>query len=73
MMTPMPHPVPVPWSAWRSVLHATLRASISDRVALAAAGCAFFMKQLSHADTRTFKDFDSFPPDLRIREMPNAA
>jgi protein gp37 len=38
-----------------------------------AAGCAFFMKQLSQADTRTFKDFDSFPPDLRIREMPNAA
>ncbi|HEY1930911.1 MAG TPA: YihY/virulence factor BrkB family protein [Acetobacteraceae bacterium] len=31
-----------PLSAWRDVLHGTLRASISDRVALAAAGCAFF-------------------------------
>ena len=31
-----------PWPAWRGVLQATLRASISDRVALAAAGCAFF-------------------------------
>ncbi|MFI4982874.1 MAG: YihY/virulence factor BrkB family protein [Nevskiales bacterium] len=28
--------------AWRDVLHGTLRASVSDRVALAAAGCAFF-------------------------------
>ncbi len=27
---------------WRNVLQATLRASVSDRVALAAAGCAFF-------------------------------
>lgn len=30
------------WPAWRGVLQATLRASVSDRVALAAAGCAFF-------------------------------
>jgi membrane protein len=30
------------WHAWRGVLYATLRASVSDRVALAAAGCAFF-------------------------------
>lgn len=28
--------------AWRVIVQATLRASISDRVALAAAGCAFF-------------------------------
>jgi membrane protein len=28
--------------AWRGVVQATLRASVSDRVALAAAGCAFF-------------------------------
>jgi len=28
--------------AWRTVVRATLRASVSDRVALAAAGCAFF-------------------------------
>lgn len=33
---------PTSWSAWRDVLSNTLRASISDRVALAAAGCAFF-------------------------------
>src|ERR1700722_18096914 len=31
-----------PLPAWRGVLQATLRASVSDRVALAAAGCAFF-------------------------------
>lgn len=36
----MPDPTPPP--AWRGVLQATLRASVSDRVALAAAGCAFF-------------------------------
>jgi membrane protein len=30
------------WPAWHGVVRATLRASISDRVALAAAGCAFF-------------------------------
>ncbi len=29
-------------AAWRDVFNSTLRASISDRVALAAAGCAFF-------------------------------
>lgn len=33
---------PTSWSAWRGVLQATLRASLSDRMALAAAGCAFF-------------------------------
>jgi membrane protein len=33
---------PISQSAWRGVLQATLRASVSDRVALAAAGCAFF-------------------------------
>jgi membrane protein len=31
-----------PSPAWRGVVQATLRASVSDRVALAAAGCAFF-------------------------------
>jgi membrane protein len=31
-----------PLPAWRGVVQATLRASVSDRVALAAAGCAFF-------------------------------
>ncbi|HVC63732.1 MAG TPA: YihY/virulence factor BrkB family protein [Acetobacteraceae bacterium] len=33
---------PTSWPAWRGVLRATLRATVSDRVALAAAGCAFF-------------------------------
>jgi membrane protein len=32
----------ISWPAWRGILESTLRASISDRVALAAAGCAFF-------------------------------
>lgn len=31
-----------PTPAWRDVLRGTLRASVSDRVALASAGCAFF-------------------------------
>ena len=37
-------PSPTLWKrkGWRGVLRATLRASVSDRVALAAAGCAFF-------------------------------
>ena len=30
------------WPMWREVIGGTLRASVSDRVALAAAGCAFF-------------------------------
>lgn len=38
-----------------------------------AAGIAFFMKQLSQADSRAFKEFDNFPPDLQIREFPHAA
>ena len=33
---------PTFWSGWREVVGGTLRASVSDRVALAAAGCAFF-------------------------------
>jgi membrane protein len=33
---------PIPWAVWGGVARATLRASVSDRVALAAAGCAFF-------------------------------
>jgi hypothetical protein len=32
----------------------------------------FFMKQLSRADTADYKDFDSFPESLRVREWPNA-
>jgi membrane protein len=35
-------PGPISLSVWRGVARATLRASVSDRVALAAAGCAFF-------------------------------
>jgi membrane protein len=35
--------LPLPgFTAWRAVARATLRASLSDRVALSAAGCAFF-------------------------------
>lgn len=34
------------------------------------AGVAFFMKQLSQADTKAYKDFESFPIDLQVREMP---
>ena len=33
---------PIPWAVWGGVARATLRASVSDRMALAAAGCAFF-------------------------------
>jgi protein gp37 len=31
-------------------------------------GVAFFMKQLSQANTRQFKEFDKFPADLQVRE-----
>lgn len=37
-----------------------------------AAGVAFFMKQGSKANWPDFKNFDSFPADLRIREYPHA-
>lgn len=30
----------------------------------------FFMKQLSQADTKDYKDFDTFPRELRVREWP---
>jgi len=30
----------------------------------------FFMKQLSQADTADYKDFESFPKDLQVREWP---
>ena len=33
-------------------------------------GVPFFMKQLSQADTKAYKDFNSFPADLQIREYP---
>jgi protein gp37 len=33
-------------------------------------GIAFFMKQLSEADTKDFKDFGSFPEPLQVREWP---
>lgn len=35
-----------------------------------AAGIPLFVKQLSQADMRAFKDFDAFPDDLKIREFP---
>ena len=37
-----------------------------------AANVAFFMKQDSQANWATFKDLDTFPEDLRVREFPNA-
>lgn len=36
-------------------------------------GTAFFMKQGSQANWPNFKDFESFPADLRVREWPEAA
>ncbi len=50
-------PMPVEWA--REV-----------RQQCAQAGVAFFMKQLSQADTRGFKDFGTFPADLQVREFP---
>lgn len=44
----------------------------SVRHQCAAAGTAFFMKQLSGPQGRAIKDLCAFPEDLRIREMPNA-
>ena len=35
-------PVDIPWSGWKRVLRRTWREIISDRVALVAAGCAFY-------------------------------
>lgn len=37
-----------------------------------AAGVPFFFKQGSKANWEDFKDFESFPSDLQIREFPNA-
>lgn len=38
-----------------------------------AAGVPFFFKQGSQANWSDFKDFDSFPPDLRVREFPKVS
>lgn len=38
-----------------------------------AAGVPFFFKQGSKANWKTFKDFESFPKDLQIREMPRGS
>ena len=45
--------------------------AISLRDQCVAAGVAFFMKQLSQANSRTFRDFTSFPTDLQKREFPS--
>lgn len=42
--------------------------SIADQCA--AAGIVFFMKQGSQANWPSFRDFDSFPPSLQVREWP---
>lgn len=34
-------------------------------------GVAFFMKQLSQANTQKYKHFETFPKDLQVRELPN--
>ena len=45
----------------------------SLRQQCAQAGVAYFMKQLSQANApKTFRDFESFPEDLQVREYPNA-
>lgn len=36
-------------------------------------GVPFFFKQGSQANWDDFKDFDSFPPDLQVREFPKAS
>ena len=36
------HPTQIPWAGWKSVLRRTGSEVISDRVSLAAAGCAFY-------------------------------
>jgi protein gp37 len=37
-----------------------------------AAGVPLFVKQLTNPKGRVYKDISEFPPDLRIREMPDA-
>jgi len=37
-----------------------------------AAGVAYFMKQGSKANWKDYKDFDTFPADLRMRQFPEA-
>ena len=38
-----------------------------------AAGCAFFFKQGSNANWQDFKNFESFPAELQIRQFPEIA
>lgn len=42
--------------------------SIRDQCATASV--PFFLKQLSQAESKQFKDFDLFPSDLKVREVP---
>ena len=36
------NPAAIPWPGWRAVIHRTAREMLTDRVALVAAGCAFY-------------------------------
>lgn len=42
----------------------------SLKIQCEAAGTAFFMKQLSQANWPDFKNFESFPPSLQVRQWP---
>jgi protein gp37 len=34
------------------------------------AGVPFFFKQMSSKDNKDYKNFEAFPKDLQVREMP---
>lgn len=43
------------------------------RAQCAETGVAFFMKQLSKANTKDYKKFEAFPADLQVRQFPTEA
>lgn len=77
---------PVDWTGWEFLrlaiaggesgprarpMHPDWPRALRDQCA--AAGTAFFMKQLSGPKGRAIKDIDAFPVGLQIREFPHAA
>lgn len=50
--------------------HMEMDWALSLHLECAAQGIPFFMKQLSEADTKGFKDFANVPEPLRVREWP---
>ena len=44
--------------------------ALSLRRSFQRAGIAFYMKQLSQRDTASFKEFESFPLALQVRDFP---